>query len=54
MEIDFVIPWVDDSDSEWLSERNRYEGPSDSASAHGQDKRYRDWAYFGTSFAVSL
>lgn len=56
MEIDFVIPWVDDSDSEWLSERNKYEGSSDSASAHGQDKRYRDWGllrYFFRSVALN-
>ena len=41
-DIDFVIPWVDGSDPEWVDNYNRY--------AHLEDKRYnvageryRDW-----------
>lgn len=39
--IDFVIPWVDGSDPEWIKEKNRYL-PS---AANGDDSpvRYRDW-----------
>ena len=38
--IDFVIAWVDDTDTEWLTQRNKYSGknPEDLA-----DYRYRDW-----------
>lgn len=39
MKIDFVIPWVDGSDPEWIALRNRYaENPEDSDAS-----RYRDW-----------
>lgn len=52
--IDFVIPWVDGSDSDWISERdayNRIRGENDPA--NGED-RYRDWGllkYFFRSVA---
>ena len=41
MEIDFVIPWVDGSDPEWLSEKARFQKQTldDSNSVN----RFRDW-----------
>lgn len=37
--IDFVIPWVDGSDPEWLKEYSRYSSEPGDSSA----KRFRDW-----------
>lgn len=39
--IDFVIPWVDGSDEEWIQERDLYSPDLSSKGAH--DSRYRDW-----------
>lgn len=36
MKIDFVIPWVDGSDQEWIEQRNRYFGDY-------TESRYREW-----------
>lgn len=42
--IDFVIPWVDGSDPEWLAERRRYETEEDRRDiARASDIRYRSW-----------
>lgn len=38
--IDFVIPWVDDSDREWQKEKQRYSGNS---AQDDRDIRFRDW-----------
>lgn len=39
MDIDFVIPWVDGSDPEWITQRKNHCSPSD-----GIDEcRFRDW-----------
>lgn len=38
LKIDFVIPWVDDNDSEWLKDREAQGGQKASESV-----RYRDW-----------
>lgn len=38
-EIDFVIPWVDGSDPEWLKERSLY----DTKTGDVREARYRDW-----------
>lgn len=38
--IDFVIPWVDGSDSQWLKEKQKY---SCNTSADASVARYRDW-----------
>ncbi|MGN0642523.1 MAG: stealth family protein [Huintestinicola sp.] len=38
--IDFVIIWVDGSDKEWQSEKEKYTPPSDS---DNREERYRDW-----------
>ena len=39
-DIDFVIPWVDGSDPEWLARKNAYIGrPSED----DREERYRDW-----------
>lgn len=40
--IDFVLPWVDDSDSQWQAERRRYKG-DDGGFMNANDARYRDW-----------
>ena len=39
MQVDFVIPWVDGSDPEWLKLRNRYSTSDDCT----HDCRFRDW-----------
>ena len=41
-DIDFVIPWVDGSDAEWLSNYNQYV-PAEKRISHADAKRYRDW-----------
>ncbi len=38
--IDFVITWVNNTDSEWLAEKNKYDN---SGSYDKRDNRYRDW-----------
>lgn len=38
--IDIVIPWVDDSDKKWLSEKSKYLA---SSNEDDRDNRYRDW-----------
>ena len=38
--IDFVIPWVDGNDTNWLAERNKY---TTKKSADNSNVRYRDW-----------
>lgn len=38
--IDFVIPWVDGSDPEWIKEKKAY---SPAPSSDDRDIRYRDW-----------
>lgn len=40
LQIDFVIPWVDGSDLEWLEERNRHDPVKNSDT---RNIRYRDW-----------
>ncbi len=40
--IDFVITWVDDSDSQWQAERQKFKG-EDSGFMNPNDCRYRDW-----------
>ena len=39
--IDFVIPWVDDSDPVWRAKKAQYTGVA--ASEGNEDARYRDW-----------
>ena len=39
MGIDFVIPWVDGSDEEWIAQRNGYSGEY-------TQSRYREWGVF--------
>ncbi len=41
--IDFVIPWVDDTDKEWLAEKNRYSPEYLQDKTITGDCRYRDW-----------
>lgn len=56
MRIDFVIPWVDGSDSAWLSKRNKYADSKGCAVNTDNDKRYRDWGllrYFFRSVAMN-
>lgn len=44
MDIDFVIPWVDGSDKEWLQKRNLYlDKPLEGADI--SENRYRDWGF---------
>lgn len=38
--IDFVIAWVDGSDSNWIKERNKY---TTDATQDANESRYRDW-----------
>ena len=38
--IDFVLPWVDGSDSAWIKQRNEYLGIKNDQT---QDSRFRDW-----------
>jgi len=40
--IDFVIPWVDGNDQEWVKEKNFYAGKISSAE-DARDIRFRDW-----------
>lgn len=40
--IDFVIPWVDGGDPQWLEEKERYEF-ADCKDMDSNDYRYRDW-----------
>ncbi len=40
--IDFVIPWVDGGDPEWIREKNKYAGIV-TAVDDDRDIRYRDW-----------
>ena len=44
-EIDFVIPWVDDNDKKWKTEKNKYWGKcsSDQNQDGNSDARFRDW-----------
>jgi len=42
MKVDFVIPWVDDRDKNWIIEKNRYSGEQDGP-IDATDARYRDW-----------
>ncbi|MBR6159159.1 MAG: Stealth CR1 domain-containing protein [Lachnospiraceae bacterium] len=39
--IDFVIPWVDGSDINWINEKNKYD--LNSINGSNNDARYRDW-----------
>ncbi len=39
MHIDFIIPWVDGSDPEWIEQRNHYSTSDDCMDA----SRFRDW-----------
>lgn len=39
MGIDFVIPWVDGNDEEWIKQRNSYSG-------YYTESRYREWNVF--------
>lgn len=43
--IDFVIPWVDGSDYEWLLEKNKYQnnGELNSLQISKDEVRFRDW-----------
>lgn len=43
MKIDFVIPWVDGSDPEWIREKNYYLGLQGQKDIDARDARYRDW-----------
>lgn len=43
MKIDFVIPWVDCTDPNWLFDRYKYSNESGEIITPNQDKRYRDW-----------
>lgn len=40
MDIDFVVPWVDGNDVEWLKQKEKYK-PSENTDA--RNNRYRDW-----------
>lgn len=43
MNIDFVIPWVDGSDSKWLAERSKYKGDLENGTEGDADRRFKDW-----------
>lgn len=45
MKIDFVLTWVDDSDNEWLKEKNYYSNKINNnlTEEHGGNIRFRDW-----------
>ena len=34
MKVDFVIPWVDDRDKNWIIEKNKYSGEQDLSLIH--------------------
>ena len=40
--IDFVIPWVDGADPEWLEERRQFESEED-RNLNNNEARFRDW-----------
>lgn len=40
--IDFVVPWVDGSDREWLEEKRRFTG-DEAPTTYNCDARYKDW-----------
>lgn len=42
MKIDFVIPWVDGTDLEWINEKNKYL-PEDQKKLSTSEERYRSW-----------
>ena len=42
--IDFVLPWVDGSDSAWIKQRNEYLGIKNDQT---QDSRFRDFCDMG-------
>ena len=42
-DIDFVIPWVDGSDPEWLAEFNKYAPTEQRRDIDRSEKRYRDY-----------
>ena len=42
--IDFVLPWVDGSDKEWMALKRRYENPDDSVISSDKDV-FSDWRY---------
>ena len=46
--IDFVVPWVDDSDPKWLQERNIYASQAGISlnDCDNGNERYRDWNIF--------
>ncbi len=41
--IDFVIPWVDGDDPDWLKEKNKYLQLTDMDGCDASDERFRDW-----------
>ena len=41
--IDIVIPWVDGSDAEWISEKNKYYAGKHLDSDANSEARYEDW-----------
>lgn len=41
--IDFVIPWVDGADPDWISERDGYDKNREEDDPSNGDERYRDW-----------
>lgn len=47
--IDFVLPWVDGSDSAWIKQRNEYLGIKNDQT---QDSRFRDWETCSTGSEV--
>lgn len=47
--IDFVLPWVDGSDSAWIKQRNEYLGIKNDQT---QDSRFRDWEICSTGSEV--
>ena len=47
--IDFVLPWVDGSDSAWIKQRNEYLGIKNDQT---QDSRFRDWKICSTGSEV--
>ncbi len=41
--IDFVIPWVDGSDPEWIAEFNKYAPKEKRRKTDASEQRYRDY-----------